>query len=131
MKSNKRNGLAELCLAFLCCAISVASAQDQSVDVVVFGATPGGIAASLAAGKSGRTVTLVAYQDHVGGMMASGLGKSDIEHRAMIGGLFKDFVQEVNLHYENTYGAQHENARSAATGIILNRRWLRTCFCGC
>ena len=48
----------------------------EETDVVVIGATPGGVSAAISAARSGRTVTLVEYHHHVGGMMTSGLGKS-------------------------------------------------------
>ncbi|MFM9146868.1 MAG: FAD-dependent oxidoreductase [Verrucomicrobiota bacterium] len=53
-------------------------------DVVIYGGTPGGITAAISAARLGREVTLVEYHDYIGGMTTSGLGKSDIENRAMI-----------------------------------------------
>jgi hypothetical protein len=85
-------------------------------DVVIYGGTPGGIAAAISAARLGREVTLVEYHDHIGGMTTSGLGKSDIEHRAMIGGIFKEFVAGVLEHYVKTYGAEHENTKLCQDG---------------
>lgn len=98
-------------------AMACLSALDlYAQDVVVYGGTPGGIAAATAAARLGRQVTLVEYHHHIGGMTASGLGKSDIENRAMIGGLFKEFVAEVFSHYATTYGPDHENTRLCQDG---------------
>ena len=88
----------------------------SSADVIVVGGTPGGVAAALAAGRTGKNVVLVEYHDHVGGMMTSGLGKSDIENRAMIGGVFREFVLRVYQYYVNTYGAEHENVSLCRDG---------------
>ncbi len=85
-------------------------------DVVVYGGTPGGIASALSAARLGRSVALVEYHEHVGGMAASGLGKSDIENRALIGGLFKEFVQRVHTHYVKTYGDDSENVKLCHDG---------------
>ena len=85
-------------------------------DVVVIGGTPGGIASAVAAGRMGCSVTLVAYHDHLGGMMTSGLGKSDIEKRDMIGGLFTEMVHRVHTHYVATYGKNHQNVRLCREG---------------
>src|SRR5690606_28430509 len=80
------------------------------------------IAASLTAARLGHPVTLVEYHRHVGGMSASGLGKSDIEHRAMIGGIFNEFVARVYDHYMTTYGADHENVALCQDGYYYEPR---------
>jgi hypothetical protein len=89
--------------------MALCASRLAAQDVVVYGGTPGGIAAAIAASRLGSAVTLVEYNHHLGGMTTSGLGKSDIENRAMIGGLFKEFVAGVLEHYVTTYGADHEN----------------------
>lgn len=91
-----------------------ASAMGQ--DVVIYGGTPGGIAAAISAARMGSEVTLVEYNDHLGGMTTSGLGKSDIENRAMIGGIFKEFVSAVHDHYVARYGPDHENTQRCRDG---------------
>jgi len=73
----------------------VAGAQE----VIVIGATPGGIATAVTAARLGHGVTLVAYHSHLGAMSSSGLGKSDIENRPMIQGFFREFVDLVKAHY--------------------------------
>lgn len=78
-------------------------------EVLVVGGTPGGIAAAIAAARLGRRVALIEEHTHIGGMSSSGLGKSDIENRAMIGGIFKEFVGRVRALYVRTYGEGHRN----------------------
>ncbi|MCA9437959.1 MAG: FAD-dependent oxidoreductase, partial [Candidatus Omnitrophica bacterium] len=78
--------------------------KNHNFDIVIVGGTPGGIAAAISAGRLGSRVALVERFDHIGGMTTSGLGKSDIEHREMIQGLFKEFVEGVRQHYLTTYG---------------------------
>ena len=85
-------------------------------EVVIYGGTPGGIAAAVAAARLGGEVTLVEYVNDIGGVPASGLGKSDIENRAMIGGIFKEFVARVHEYYVKTYGADHENTQLCHEG---------------
>jgi len=89
-----------------------------SIDVFVYRATPGGIAAAIAAARLGRNVVVGEYHAHIGGMTTSGLGKSDVERRAMIGGLFTEFVAEVLAHYVRTYGPDHENVRLSCDGYV-------------
>lgn len=88
----------------------------ERFDVVVYGGTPGGIAAALTAARAGRAVALVEYHKHLGGMSASGLGKSDIDTREAIGGVFNEFVERVYRHYVNTYGQGHENVKVSQNG---------------
>jgi len=89
---------------------------SRAQDIVIYGGTPGGISAALAAARLGREVTLVEYHHHIGGMTTSGLGKSDIENRAMIGGLFKEFVAGVHQHYLRKYGPDDENTKRCQDG---------------
>ena len=73
-------------------------------DVVVVGATPGGIMASIAVGRMGCSVVLLERSGHIGGLPANGLGATDIATRGATGGLFREFVQRIRRHYEDTYG---------------------------
>jgi len=87
-----------------------------SFDVVVYGGTPGGVAAAITAARAGRSVALIEYHRHIGGMTTSGLGKSDIETREAIGGLFREFTAAVYDHYVERYGPQSENAKLSRQG---------------
>ncbi|HVQ16676.1 MAG TPA: FAD-dependent oxidoreductase, partial [Vicinamibacterales bacterium] len=50
-------------------------------DVVVFGATPGGVTAAVSAARAGRTVVLLEPGRFVGGMMTGGLSNTDTGQR--------------------------------------------------
>jgi hypothetical protein len=89
---------------------------ELQADVVVMGGTPGGIAAAIASAALGRSVVLIESHDHLGGMMTSGLGKSDIENKEKIGGIFREFTQRVHRYYIQTYGADHENVKLCQEG---------------
>ena len=56
-------------------------------DVVVMGGTPSGVAAAVAAYRQGAKVCLIAQNEHLGGMMASGLGNTDSGNPNYIGGI--------------------------------------------
>ena len=88
----------------------------HTYDVVVYGGTPGGISAAVTAARLGRSVALIEYHPHIGGMSASGLGKSDIETRDAIGGVFREFVGRVRDHYVERYGPDSENVRLSRDG---------------
>ncbi len=92
------------------------AAAAQDYDVVVYGGTPGGVASAISAARLGRSVALVEYHKHLGGMTTSGLGKSDIETREAIGGLFVEFTRQVKDYYVEKYGPNSENVKLSRDG---------------
>lgn len=89
---------------------------ETSTDVVVVGGTPAGIMAAIAAARAGVKVTLVEYHNHIGGLSTSGLGKSDIENKNAIIGLFREFTENILRYYIETYGADSENVKKCKQG---------------
>lgn len=77
-----------------------ALAQKQSFDLCVYGATPAGIAAAVAAARLGRRVLLVEYEDHIGGIVSNGLTNADIGRRQAVGGFFYEFTRRVVKYYQ-------------------------------
>jgi NADPH-dependent 2,4-dienoyl-CoA reductase/sulfur reductase-like enzyme len=76
-------------------------AEDaRRADVVVYGGTPGGIAAAVAAARQGRRVLLCEYEDHIGGIVSNGLTNADIGKRQAVGGLFYEYTRRVVRHYQ-------------------------------
>ncbi|WP_082252858.1 FAD-dependent oxidoreductase [Bacillus sp. FJAT-27251] len=68
-------------------------------DLIVYGATPAGIAAAVQAKRMGLTVVIAEFGKHVGGITASGLGASDVGAKEAIGGLSREFFQELGNYY--------------------------------
>lgn len=106
----------------------VVSGKTEATDVVVYGGTPGGLASAIAAARLGSRVIVVEPNQHIGGMTTSGLGKSDIENRAMIGGLFLEFVAGQLRHYRDTYGPDHENIKLCRDGYYAEPSVSETVF---
>lgn len=75
------------------------SRAAESYDVVVFGATSGGVTAAVQAARMGKTVILLEPGNHVGGMTSSGLGLIDIKGTDSVGGLAREFFDRVGKHY--------------------------------
>lgn len=126
---------------------SDASADTDQFDVVVYGATPAGIAAAVAAGRLGQNVALVEPLPIAGGMMSGGLSFSDSNQtaRETLGGIFEEFHLRVEKYYTDrgtslpysvkvkdnkpwTYEPHvaekifHEMLNEAHVGIFLNER---------
>ena len=88
-------------------------------DVLVVGATPCGISASIAAARCGLKVVLTEPTEHMGGMMTSGLGRTDIGPRYTIAGIFKEFVDSIYAHYVQTYGADSQQVKACSSGYYF------------
>ncbi|MCA9175291.1 MAG: FAD-dependent oxidoreductase [Planctomycetales bacterium] len=80
-----------------------ADAADQAdhwdYDVIVYGGTPGGVAAAVEAARLGKSVALIEPSVRVGGVSASGLGMADVGHIGSLGGVAEEFFQRVHDVY--------------------------------
>ncbi|XZE44323.1 FAD-dependent oxidoreductase [Pirellulaceae bacterium SH467] len=75
-------------------------AQDDA-DVIVYGATPGGVCAAIAAAREGATVILLEPTDHVGAMSTGGLSHCDSNQmvRSTLMGLFHEWHTRIVKDY--------------------------------
>lgn len=89
---------------------------EDITDIAVVGGTPAGIMAAIAAARMGSKVILTEYHSHLGGMTTSGLGKSDIENKEAIAGLFKEFTEKVLQYYTEKYGENSDNVKLCKEG---------------
>lgn len=90
------------CVGIIIC-LSIASCHSAAVesDVVVYGATPGGLMAAVEAAKHGRSVTILEPTDWVGGMITGGLSHTDIGYPNVTGGLAMDLFRAIGERYSN------------------------------
>jgi len=77
-------------------------ARPSEFDVIVFGATPAGVCAAVAAAREGASVVLVEPCPLVGGMMSSGLSFSDSNQcdRQTLGGHFDEVHRRIADEYQ-------------------------------
>ncbi|MCA9173911.1 MAG: FAD-dependent oxidoreductase [Planctomycetales bacterium] len=92
------------------------ASEPVASDVVIYGATPAGIAAALAAADDQRSVLLIEPTGRIGGMTTHGLSHSDFHSFEAIHGPFLEFSQRVLKHYESTYGKDSEQVRDCWRG---------------
>jgi hypothetical protein len=85
---------------FLLFAVSLHAATE--VDVLVYGATPGGFCAAIAAAREGATVALLEPTSHVGGVNTGGLCFSDSNQtvRSTVMGMFEEWHLRVEAEYQ-------------------------------
>ncbi|MFT4211852.1 MAG: FAD-dependent oxidoreductase [Microbacterium sp.] len=72
---------------------------DVDCDLVVYGATSGGVAAAYRAALEGLRVALLVFGDHIGGMSTGGLGLTDVGDPETVGGLARAFYDGVADRY--------------------------------
>ena len=76
-------------------------ARAAEAEVIVYGATPGGFCAAIAAAREGASVVLLEPTAHVGGVNTGGLSFSDSNQtvRSTLLGLFEEWHQRVAADY--------------------------------
>lgn len=96
-------------------ADETAVAEAEECSVLVYGATPAGICAAVAASRrlkssQARPVCLLTPHGHVGGMVTGGLGATDTggtRGEALIGGIAREFFEEVGRLYGSKEPVYH------------------------
>lgn len=68
-------------------------------DVCVYGGTSAGVTAAVRAAQAGRSVALVVFGRHLGGLSSAGLGATDTGRIESIGGLSREFYRRLGQHY--------------------------------
>lgn len=113
----------------------VSHSTPRLFDVVVYGATAGGVLAAIAAARDRSRVALLEPGRHVGGIVSGGLGHTDYGDRRVIGGMARDFDQRIARHYNTeTWGVVgpephvaeqvFRSWRDEAAITVLPTRWL-------
>ena len=86
-----------------------AAPEARDFDIVVYGATAGGVMAATAAAQMGMNVALVDPGRHVGGMVSGGLSHTDVDRQEnLIGGLTLKFFHRLAAHYGQASGWSFE-----------------------
>ncbi|MBA2114284.1 FAD-dependent oxidoreductase [Bremerella alba] len=102
MKYLKSAFVAFLCALSICLTDGQLQAETQSADVIVYGSTPGGFCAAIAAAREGASVILLEPTSHVGGVNTGGLSFSDSNQtvRSTVMGLFDQWHRRLEADYK-------------------------------
>jgi hypothetical protein len=78
------------------------TAAPAKYDVITYGGTPAGIAASIHAARDGARTLLIEPTKHVGGLSTSGINTAESEHMLAwtIGGFADEFYRRMGRYYE-------------------------------
>ncbi|MFO7258162.1 MAG: FAD-dependent oxidoreductase [Bacteroidota bacterium] len=77
------------------------SSTKPDYDVVVYGGTSGGIAAAIQCSRMRKSVVLIEPSQRLGGLTTGGLGQTDIGNKSAIGGIAREFYQNIRKHYDD------------------------------
>lgn len=107
-----------LAFVFLVQLVASSFAEDVSIrpDVVVYGATPAGIAAAIEASSCGRSVLLAEPTGRIGGLLTNGLSHSDFHSFESLNGPFHHFSKRVLKYYRDTYGEDSQQVSDCWRG---------------
>lgn len=72
----------------------------KNYDLVVYGGTSAGVSAAIQASRMGKSVVLIEPTDRIGGLTTGGLGQTDIGNKQAIGGIAREFYQNVRKYYQ-------------------------------
>ena len=112
--------VAALLLAALGPRSSTAAEPDTgSRDVIVYGGTPAGVMAAIAAARQGHSVALIDINAHVGGVVSGGLVSSDMGDRKTVGGLADDFFTRIVKYYTAKYGPDSAQLKACRHGAVF------------
>jgi hypothetical protein len=85
---------------------AIADAKQQTIpdspnqhDIVIIGGTPAGIAAAIAAGRSGKKVIIIEQSPVLGGVLSSGVIRLDDYYVASNSGVIESFRQRVRAYH--------------------------------
>ncbi len=81
--------------------LQVVNGQSKEFDIVIYGGTSSGIAAAIQSSRMGKSVVLIEPTTRIGGLTTGGLGQTDIGNKQAIGGISREFYQNIKKYYDN------------------------------
>lgn len=74
--------------------------KQASADLVIYGGTSAGISAAIQSARLGKSVILLEPTHRLGGLTTGGLGQTDIGNKQVIGGIAREFYQNIKKYYQ-------------------------------
>lgn len=108
--------------------LSTANSRAADFDVVIYGATPGGIAAAVNASREGASVALLQEDGHIGGLTSGGLSNPDFRSFECLGGTWREFIHRVERHYAEAHGEDSRQVIDSVRGAYSEPRVARLVF---
>ena len=94
-------GVGFLFLMLNSCMSLTAQNKAKEFNIVIYGGTSAGIAAAIQSSRMGKTVVLIEPTQRIGGLTTGGLGQTDIGNKQAIGGISREFYQNIKNYYDD------------------------------
>lgn len=75
--------------------------SQTKYDIVIYGGTSAGVAAAIQSSRMGKSVILIEPTHRIGGLTTGGLGATDIGNKQAIGGISREFYQNIKKYYKD------------------------------
>lgn len=82
-------------------SIQLMNGQTKKYDIVIYGGTSAGVAAALQSSRMGKSVVLIEPTNRIGGLTTGGLGQTDIGNKQAIGGISREFYENIKKYYDD------------------------------
>lgn len=105
------------------------TSDPKRADVIIYGGTSAGVAAAIQAARLGNSVVLIEPSKRLGGLSTGGLGQTDIGNKQVIGGISREFYQNIKKYYETPENwvwqerSEYRDGGQTQTGPGDNAMW--------
>lgn len=90
-----------LSLILLFTIVQLSIGQTKKYDIVIYGGTSAGVAAAIQSSRMGKSVVLIEPTNRIGGLTTGGLGQTDIGNKQAIGGISREFYENIKKYYDD------------------------------
>ncbi len=101
MDSKKRIIVLVVLMTMISEVFGIVSVKQNQYDIVIYGGTSAGISAAIQSSRMGKSVVLIESTQRIGGLTTGGLGQTDIGNKQAIGGISREFYQNIKKYYDD------------------------------
>lgn len=89
---------------------------NKVYNIVIYGATPGGIACAVRSAREGLQVMIVNYNQHLGGQFVNGIGTMDTLYNGARAPIYDELRYSIYDYYRSAYGYDSPQYQAANPG---------------
>ncbi|MFV0471521.1 MAG: FAD-dependent oxidoreductase [Paludibacteraceae bacterium] len=95
----------------LFCNSSLITAQEKDItyDICVYGESASGVVSSIQAARMGKKTLLISKNNHVGGLVTSGLTATDMNKNGVVGGITEEFYRNIYDYYLHPHAWKNQD----------------------